>query len=150
MGKFQCAKIFKITGIVVALLLTAMPKVQGADQDFGAWVKELRRDALAKGIKPSTCDTAFAGVKPIPRIAAAIDCTAIIKAEGLKTTTEVVDHFNSRLLRVALQPVFRDRLIAFLDNELGTSDVAVALSYIEEPTRMLVHLIMSAPEYQLS
>jgi hypothetical protein len=40
-------------------------------------------------------------------------------------------------------------LIDFLDRELGTSDIALADSYLEDPLRLLVHLIMSQPEYQL-
>ena len=39
---------------------------------------------------------------------------------------------------------------AFLDDELGTSDLARARSYLEEPLRLVAHLIMSAPEYQLA
>jgi hypothetical protein len=41
-------------------------------------------------------------------------------------------------------------LIGFLDNELGTSDIGRAGTYMEEPLRLLVHLIMSTPEYQLA
>jgi hypothetical protein len=43
----------------------------------------------------------------------------------------------------------RQMLIDFLDGELGTSDIARADSYLEDPLRLLVHLIMSQPEYQL-
>jgi hypothetical protein len=40
-------------------------------------------------------------------------------------------------------------LIEFLDQQLGTDRIESAASYLEEPLRLLVHLIMSAPEYQL-
>ena len=40
--------------------------------------------------------------------------------------------------------------IAFLDEQLGTNDLGRARSYLEEPLRLVVHLIMSAPEYQLA
>ena len=43
----------------------------------------------------------------------------------------------------------RAMLVDFLDSELGSSDLAAADSYLEEPLRMLLHLIMSQPEYQL-
>jgi hypothetical protein len=33
---------------------------------------------------------------------------------------------------------------------LGTADISVAQTYMEEPLRLLLHLIMSQPEYQLS
>jgi hypothetical protein len=74
----------------------------------------------------------------------------MVRAAGLETTAQVVDHFTARLLRVPLGPADQARLVAFLDRELGTSEVAAAMSYLEEPVRMLVHLIMSTPEYQLS
>ena len=38
----------------------------------------------------------------------------------------------------------------FLDQDLGTTDVVAAQSYMEDSLRMLAHLIMSLPEYQLS
>jgi hypothetical protein len=40
--------------------------------------------------------------------------------------------------------------VAFLDRELGTSDISLAKTYLEEPLRLVLHLIMSQPEYQLS
>jgi len=88
-------------------------------------------------------------VKPIPRATAQLDLTALVRAQGLRTTAEVVDYFLGRLLSVPLDAGDRRRLIDFLDGELGTGQVAAAETYLEEPLRMLVHLIMSAPEYQL-
>jgi hypothetical protein len=44
----------------------------------------------------------------------------------------------------------RERLVAFLDEDLGTSDMASADTYMEDSLRVLTHLIMSLPEYQLS
>ncbi|HJN20733.1 MAG TPA: DUF1800 domain-containing protein, partial [Alphaproteobacteria bacterium] len=68
---------------------------------------------------------------------------------GLTTTTEVVNHMLMRLLRVPLGATERNMLVSFLDQELGTSDIVRAESYLEDGLRMLVHLIMSQPEYQL-
>ena len=39
--------------------------------------------------------------------------------------------------------------IEFLNDNLGTNNLNEAKSYLEDPIRMLVHLIMSQPEYQL-
>ena len=75
--------------------------------------------------------------------------TAMVRQAGLATTSEVVDHFLERLLRVPLAPDDRQALIDFLTQELGTETIKPALTYLEEPVRHLVHLIMSAPEYQL-
>ena len=88
-------------------------------------------------------------VKPIPRRTAAIDLTAMVRANRLRTTTEVVDYFGRRFLRLPLDPNERARFVRFLDGELGTSDVSVAETYMEDSLRMLAHLIMSTPEYQL-
>jgi hypothetical protein len=88
-------------------------------------------------------------VKPIPRTYARLDLAGMVEARGLTDSTQVVDYFLARFLRVPLDAQRRARLIAFLDQELGTSDVARADSYMEDALRMLVHLIMSVPEYQL-
>jgi hypothetical protein len=88
-------------------------------------------------------------VKPIPRHTAQLDLTAMVRSQKLETTTEVVDYFLMRLVRVPPAAEDRQRLIDFLDGELGTNRIAVAGTYLEESLRMLVHLIMSTPEYQL-
>jgi len=88
-------------------------------------------------------------VKPIPRQAIQVSLADMVLAEGLANTGEVVDYFVMRLMRVPVGADERQMLISFLDEELGTSDIAAAESYLEEPVRMLIHLIMSQPEYQL-
>jgi uncharacterized protein (DUF1800 family) len=92
---------------------------------------------------------AIARVKPIPRAAAAVDLAGMSRAEGLATTAEVVDYFLLRFMSVPIGTAERQMLIDFLDQELGTSDIARADSYLEDPLRLLVHLIMSQPDYQL-
>jgi uncharacterized protein (DUF1800 family) len=92
---------------------------------------------------------AIAKVKPIPRVAADLDLAGMVRAEGLATTAEVVDHFLLRFMSAPIGEAERGMLIDFLDRELGTSDIARADSYLEDPLRLLVHLIMSQPEYQL-
>ncbi|MDP6351508.1 MAG: DUF1800 domain-containing protein [Alphaproteobacteria bacterium] len=89
-------------------------------------------------------------VKPIPRDPPAVDLVGMVQDADLRTTSQVVDHFLTRLLRAPLRADHRASLIAFLDRELGTNDIAFAISYLDEPLRALVHLIMSTPEYQLS
>lgn len=93
---------------------------------------------------------AFRRVKPIPRQAAQVNFTAMIAKANLHTTAEVVDYLTARFLRVPLAPEDRQALIDFLTKELGSEQLAPAASYVEEPLRLVVHLIMSTPEYQLS
>ncbi|MEI7932511.1 MAG: DUF1800 family protein, partial [Alphaproteobacteria bacterium] len=88
-------------------------------------------------------------VKAIPRDTAQINLTAMLNAAGAKTTGEAVDHFVSRFMRVPPGAEARSRMVAFLDSELGTSDLTAAESYMEQPLRMTLHLVMSQPEYQL-
>lgn len=89
-------------------------------------------------------------VKPIPRATAQIDLSAVVRTNGLVNTTQVVDYFLERFMRVQPAADARTRLIGFLDAELGASDIAHAETYMEDSLRMLLHLIMSLPEYQLN
>ncbi len=93
--------------------------------------------------------TAFRRVKPIPRRAAPLDLAGMVVRAGLTDTTQVVDYFIGRLLRVPLAEEDRRALIAFLTEELGTAAIDAAATYLEEPVRQVVHLIMSTPEYQI-
>lgn len=92
---------------------------------------------------------AFRRVKPIPRQAAQLHLTQIVTKAKLSTTSEVVDYFLARFLRAPLAQEDRQAMIDFLTKELGSDRLEPAASYLEEPLRLLVHLITSAPEYQL-
>jgi hypothetical protein len=89
-------------------------------------------------------------VKPMLRVPAQFSLAGIVLAAQPKTTTDVVDVMLGRFLSVPLAEKSRLALIDFLNNELGTSDIEPAKTYMEEPLRLLVHLIMSTPEYQLA
>ena len=87
---------------------------------------------------------------PTPRGGARIDVTKLILDAGAATTGEAVDYLLGRFLRVPVSQETRDALVAFLDEELGTPDISRARTYMEDPLRMVAHLIMSTPEYQIS
>ena len=87
---------------------------------------------------------------PTPRGGARIDLTRMILDSGSSTTEETVDYLLGRFLRVPISSDTRTSLIAFLDSELGTTDISRAQTYMEEPLRMVSHLIMSTPEYQIN
>ncbi|HET9215914.1 MAG TPA: DUF1800 domain-containing protein [Terriglobia bacterium] len=89
-------------------------------------------------------------VKPIPRHTADVDLSRMVVDAGLKNTTEVVDYFIRRFMRVPPINEKRQELVKFLNGEIGTTDVTAAKSYMEDALRLLLHLIMSEPEYQLS
>jgi hypothetical protein len=88
-------------------------------------------------------------VKPIPRDTAQIQLARMVLDSNLKNTSQVVDYFIRRFMRVAPDDATRQKLVAFLNKELGTDSIAVAQTYMEQPLRLLLHLIMSQPEYQL-
>jgi hypothetical protein len=89
-------------------------------------------------------------VKPIPRDTAQVNLSRMVRGEDLKTTKQVVDYFIRRFMRVPPSEESRAKLVAFLDKDLGTSDISVAQTYMEQSLRLLLHLIASQPEYQLS
>ncbi len=88
-------------------------------------------------------------VKPIPRTVLQVDLAEMVRAAGLTTSGQVVDYFLARFMSVPIRQPERQMLVEFLDRELGTADIVRADSYLDDPLRELVHLIMSEPEYQL-
>ena len=89
-------------------------------------------------------------VKAIPRDTAQVNLARMVLAEHPKTTTQAVDYLVRRFMRVPPGDDARHMLVSFLDRELGTSDISVAQTYLEEPLRLVLHLIMCQPEYQLN
>ena len=73
----------------------------------------------------------------------------MVLESGAKTTGEAVEHLLWRLLRIPVARATRDALVTFLSKELGTDSVERARTYLEDPLRMTVHLIMSTPEFQM-
>src|SRR5258705_7447800 len=88
-------------------------------------------------------------VKPIPRAAAQFDLARMVVAAGAKTTGDAIDHLLLRLLQVPVDAEMRRTLTEFLDRQLGTSDLNQASTYLERPLRLVAHLIMSSPQFQL-
>ena len=89
-------------------------------------------------------------IKPILRAPAQFSLTDMVFADRAKTTADAIDLLLRRILAVPIDDEARATTIAFLDEQLGTSDLVRARTYLEEPLRLVVHLIMSAPEYQLA
>ena len=87
---------------------------------------------------------------PTPRGAARINLTQIVMDSGSTTTGEAVDALLGRFLRMPVTSDLRDKLVALLEDELGTSDLNRAQTYMEDPLRIVTHVIMSTPEYQIN
>ena len=86
---------------------------------------------------------------PTPRGAARFDVTRMVLDSGAATAGEAVDHLLGRFLRMPVAAGLRDALVELLESELGTSDLQRARTYLEDPLRMVTHVIMSTPEYQI-
>jgi membrane-bound lytic murein transglycosylase B len=54
--------------LAVSLLAVAVVTAPAAAREFEAWLDDVRRDALAQGIRPATLDRALTGLEPIARV----------------------------------------------------------------------------------
>ncbi len=88
-------------------------------------------------------------VKPIPRFTAPLNLSQQVEEAKLTTPAEVVNYFADRFLSVPLEQETINQLANFLEQELGTSDIKSASTFLEQPLRLLLHLLLSRPEYQL-
>jgi hypothetical protein len=114
-------------------------KIADRDEDFNTRYGSFRGSQMA-----------VERVKPIPRDTAQVSLARMVLDAKLQNTTQAVDYMIRRFMRVPPDDAARRRLVAFLNNELGTTDIAVARTYLEQPLRLVLHLIMSQPEFQLS
>jgi len=88
-------------------------------------------------------------VIPIPRHTARLNLSRMLDEQGIENTSEAVDYLLARFMRVQPSSSTRSMLINFLDEDLGTASITQAQSYMEDSLRLVLHLIMSQPEYQL-
>ena len=88
-------------------------------------------------------------VKPIPRDLATLDLTRMVVRAELATSAEVIDYFTARFLTVPIDGTTRQNLVELFTLELGSDDVLASSTVLEEPLRLLLHLILSRPEYHL-
>lgn len=121
-----------------------------------AMMSEFDRVALERDEKFNTRISGYIGWEqaardliPTPRNGARFDLSEMVIASGAQTTDEAVDYLASRVLRVPISSDMRAALIEFLTRELGTESIELSRTYMEDPLRMTVHLLMSTPEYQI-
>ena len=88
-------------------------------------------------------------VIPIPRHTARLNLSKMLDERGVENTSEAVDYLLARFMRVQPDKSTRSMLINFLDEDLGTTSITEAQSYMEDSLRLVLHLIMSQPEFQL-
>ena len=88
-------------------------------------------------------------IRPIPRTMARVDLSKMVLASGAQTTGDVVDLFAQRFFSVPMDSVDRAAWVAFLNGQLGTEQIDRARTYMEDGLRMLLHVMLSSPDYQL-
>jgi hypothetical protein len=88
-------------------------------------------------------------VKPIPRTVAQLDLTGMVLGAGCETPEQVVGYLEGRFLSVPLDAATRSHFAAFLEKELGTRDMRATATFAEDSLRLLLHVLLSRPEYQL-
>ena len=88
-------------------------------------------------------------VKAIPRTLAQLDVVSIARGAGIETVEQAVDYFSKRFLSVPLSSQRQAAVVTFLRDANGEETLDYASDELEQTLRRLVHLILSAPEYQL-
>jgi uncharacterized protein (DUF1800 family) len=118
--------------------VTSMSMQADRDEDFNTRLASFRGWQMA-----------LQKVKPIPRATAQMDLSAMVLGAGCKNTREAADYLLARFLSVQVNAQVHERIAKFLEGELGTGDITSAASFLEEPLRSTLHVILSLPEYQL-
>lgn len=133
--------------IINGLEITAATLEDGAAPSATAGIQETFNTRYASLIGYSE---AVRKLKPTPRAAAQFSLTCTMLEAGARSTEEAVDLLVNQLLVVPLSAPARQALIGTLTDELGTTELAEAESYMEHGLRIVAHLIMSSPQYQLA
>ena len=88
-------------------------------------------------------------IKPIPRTLARIDLSAMVLAGNARTTADAVELLARHFFNVPPGLAERTAWTAFLTQELGTEHIERAQTYMEDGLRLVLHLMLSSPDYQL-
>lgn len=133
--------------IIAGMEITAATLEEGAAPSSTAGIQETFNTRYASLMGYAE---ALRKLKPLPRAAAQFGLKDIVTDAGALTATEAIDVLIRQLLRVPLGPPAREALIRTLTEQLGTADLAEAETYLEHPLRLIAHLIMSSPQFQLA
>lgn len=133
------------TGMVDVSKMNA--STQPPKSKMGA-ISHTERYNLAVGVYTGAWQ-ANARVKPYNRAAAQIDFAQMAREAGVQTVDEAVDYFCRRFLSVPLSDDRSDSVRTFLEGELRSDRLNNSDAGLKQALGRTVHLILSAPEYQL-
>ena len=88
-------------------------------------------------------------VKPIERASAQLNVSAMLRQAKCKTTDDAVAYMVKRFLSVKVDASVQAKIAAMLSQDLGTTNLLEADSYMEDALRNALHVILSLPAYQL-
>ena len=89
-------------------------------------------------------------VKPFPRTLAKADFTQMARDGGAQTAEEAVNYFCRRFLSVPLSSDRHSAVTSFLRGQLKSDRLDYSDAGLAPALGLTVHLILSAPEYQLN
>jgi hypothetical protein len=92
---------------------------------------------------------AIENVKPIERSTAQLNISAMLRQAKCTTTDEAVAYLVKRFVSVKVPEEVQAKIAAMLSQDLGTTNLAAADSYMEDALRNVLHVILSLPAYQL-
>jgi len=78
------------------------------------------------------------------------DLGGMLRKAGLAEAPAAVDYLVQRFLRTPITGERRESLVRFIEKQMGGAKIDFSSYSIEKNLRELLHLILSAPEYQLS
>jgi hypothetical protein len=78
-----------------------------------------------------------------------LNLSQLLRRADCKTTAQAVDHLLQRFVSVPVSDAVKQKLTALISDDLGTTDLRIADSYMEDAMRNLLHVILSLPAYQL-
>ena len=93
---------------------------------------------------------AYAAVPPPPRNVADFNFTKMMRQEKITDAAGAVDSLLRRFIRLPITGERRKALVSFFEKRIGGSSIDYTRYSLEKELRELAHLIMSAPEYQLT
>jgi hypothetical protein len=73
----------------------------------------------------------------------------MVRSAGCKTAREAIDYLLVRFISVPVDAGIRDQMVAMLEVDLGTANLRLADTYMEDALRNALHVILSQPSYQL-
>jgi hypothetical protein len=88
-------------------------------------------------------------VKPIERAPGQLNVSAMLRQAKCKTTDDAVAYMVKRFLSVKVDASVQAKIAAMLSQDLGTTKLLEADSYMEDALRNALHVILSLPAYQL-